>query len=136
MNKTNEVNQIIRQGVQQGSVIPKQISDGEHTFEELYDQMEVMFCSLCNLYPHISWKTTNPYDPKEEMPKDMFIAGIYTPMGQATYHIHQKLWDVLHVSELPREPEHDNMSEEDAVFRIYSMSEFVNKIERERSQKK
>ena len=34
----------------------KKISDGNHTFEELYLQRMYLFSAICNCYPELSWK--------------------------------------------------------------------------------
>ena len=54
MNKTDEINNIIKENKQLGIISTKNISDGHHTFGELYKNRIILFCTLCNLLPDIS----------------------------------------------------------------------------------
>lgn len=40
------------------------LSDGNHTFNDLYNQRCVLFAALVNLFPKISWKTKKHDDGK------------------------------------------------------------------------
>ncbi len=126
---TKQLNLLIKHGRENDTLDVKQISDGRHTFGELYQQRSMLFISICNLYPHISWKSHKHFDEeKDPMYNGDFIAGIYTPLGQATFHLKNKYWDMLKVSELERAPEYDGYSEEECMLRIYSLSDLVNDI--------
>ena len=57
---------------------------------------------------------------------DMFIVGIQTPEGQATYHYHLDCWDLFDVVELDRAPEWDGHTPDQAIERIASLNNIVN----------
>ena len=56
------------------------VSDGYHTFNELYHHRAILFATLCNTYPMDSWKSKQHNDPENNpMYEGMFIVGINTP---------------------------------------------------------
>lgn len=98
------------------------ISDGYHTFKELYHHRAILFSVICNSNKDISWKSKKHNDGT--MYDDMFIVGINTSKGIATYHYHLKpYWDVFKVKELDRAPIWDGHTPADAIERIASLSE-------------
>ena len=98
---------------------PGEVSDGYHTFNELYHHRAILFAVLCNTYPTLSWKSKQHHDPDQAMYDGMFIVGINTPEGQATYHYNiDPYWDMFNVIELERAPEWDGHTPDDAIKRI------------------
>lgn len=98
---------------------PGSISDGYHTFDELYHHRAILFSVICNLYPELAWKSKQHDDPNLPMYDGMFICGIETPGGQATYHYDvEPYWDMFKVKELERAPEYDGHTPEDSINRI------------------
>ena len=96
-----------------------QISDGYHTFDELYHHRAVLFATICNTYPSIAWKSKQHDDPNFPMYDGMFIVGIKTEEGQATYHYDiDPYWDIFNVPELERAPKYDGHTPDDAIHRI------------------
>ncbi len=101
------------------SVVPEvtgDTSDGYHTFDELYEHRSVLFVALCNAYSGISWKAN--YHADGTMYDNYFIAGIRTPKGCATYHLHESYWFDLDVEEFENAPEWDGHTSEDVLKRI------------------
>ena len=95
-------------------------SDGYHTFNELYHHRAILFAVICNRYKNLCWKSLKHHDGT--MYKDMFIVGINTPKGPATYHYDtQKYWFLFDVKELPRAPEWDGHTPDEAIKRIQSL---------------
>ena len=82
-----------------------EVSDGYHTFNELYLHRYTLFAVLCNTYRSDAWKSMRHADGS--MYDDYFIAGIQTPAGMVTYHIELLHWDLFDVPELERAPEYD-----------------------------
>ena len=122
MNKTEHLNQIIKKGRENGMISTKEISDGHHTFGELYEQRSILFITICNSYSDLSWKSRKHFDEENyPMFNDDFIAGINTPLGMATFHLKRKYWDMLQVPVLERAPQYDHYSSEDVMVRIYSL---------------
>ena len=97
----------------------KQISDGYHTFDELYYHRMILFSLLLNRYPEISWKAKKHHDGTM-FGDDSFICGIETPEGQYTYHYKLDYWDNFKVKELDYAPEYDGHKPED-ITRLYSI---------------
>lgn len=99
-----------------------QISDGYHTFDELYHHRAVLTAALFNmifekgsLYP--CWKSMKHADGT--MYDGMFIVGVTTPFGNATYHYDiDPYWDMFHIPEIEFAPEFDGHTPEDAINRI------------------
>jgi hypothetical protein len=52
----------------------------------------------------------------------MFIAGINTLGGQATYHCDTPYWDTFEVMELDKAPEWDGHTPEQAIERIATLA--------------
>lgn len=97
--------------------IQGEVSDGHHTFNELYHHRAILFSVICNKYKDLSWKSKRHSDGT--MYDDMFIVGIETPEGQATYHYDIKpYWDMFDVKELEYAPEWDGHSPSEAIERI------------------
>lgn len=97
------------------------LSDGYHTFNELYHHRAILFSVICNEHPDISWKSKLHHDGT--MFDGMFIVGINTPEGQATYHYNiNPYWDMFLVRELEKAPEWDGHTSEQAIERIASLN--------------
>lgn len=96
-------------------------SDGYHTFNELYHHRAVLFSVVCNERPDIAWKSKRHHDGT--MYNGMFIVGINTPEGQATYHYDiDPYWELFHVKELEYAPEWDGHTPDEAIRRISTLT--------------
>ena len=94
------------------------ISDGFHTFGELYYHRLVLFAYICNSNKELSWKSKLHHDGT--MHPNYFIVGISTAEGMYTYHYHEKYWSMFRVKELDKAPEWDGHKPED-VDRLLSL---------------
>ena len=93
------------------------LSDGYHTFNELYHHRAILFSVICNTFKDRAWKSKKHDDGS--MFDNMFIVGIDTPEGQATYHYDIKpYWDMFQVKELPNAPKWDGHTSKEAIRRI------------------
>jgi hypothetical protein len=95
------------------------ISDTYHTFDNLYNHRTLLFATICNANPKYAWKSKKHSNPKDPMYEGMFIAGLETPIGQATYHIEQGYWRLFNIQELTTAPEWDGHGDNDAILRIF-----------------
>lgn len=95
-----------------------EISDGSHTFNELYDHRMVLFSIICNTHKQLAWKSKLHDDGT--MFDDYFIVGINTPEGQFTYHYHLDNWDKFDVTEYDHAPAWDGHEAKD-VTRLHSL---------------
>lgn len=94
------------------------ISDGSHTFEELYHHRAVLFATICNSNAKNSWKSY--YHSSGDMIKDFFIVGIDTPDGQFSYHYPISYWKMFRVEIRDLAPEWDGHRSDD-VDRLLSL---------------
>lgn len=95
-----------------------QISDGYHTFDELYYHRMVLFGVACEAHKEKAWKSWKHDDGT--MFDNYFIVGIETPEGQYTYHYHEKYWDSFDVKELEFAPKWDGHQPKD-ITRLLSL---------------
>lgn len=96
-------------------------SDGYHTFNELYHHRAVLFSVICNMIPEKAWKSK--LHDTGDMYDGMFIVGIETEHGQATYHYDiNPYWDMFKVKELERAPKWDGHTPAEAIQRIGNLA--------------
>ena len=91
------------------------LSDGYHTYNELYEHRMILFSIICN------------QNEDGTMYENYFIAGIKTPEGQYTYHYHMDHWDKFEVLELEKAPKWDGHKPSD-ITRLYSILKKDNKM--------
>ena len=92
-------------------------SDGYHTFDELYHHRAVLFSVIVENFATRAWKSKLHADGT--MYEGMFIVGIETPDGQATYHYDvEPYWNLFRCKEVDRAPEWDGHTPDQAIERI------------------
>lgn len=97
--------------------ITGETSDGYHTFNELYHHRAVLFSVIVKAFPEKAWKARKHHDGT--MYDGMFIVGIETPYGQATYHYDMEpYWDMFYCKEIECAPEWDGHTPAQAIERI------------------
>lgn len=103
------------------------ISDGFHTFQELYEHRVMLFIALCHKIVAIEeessdvaescWKSRTHSDGTSW--PGWFIAGIGEKPGkQITYHLPDSKWDLLDVKELDQAPNFDGHTSDDVLKRL------------------
>lgn len=98
-----------------------EISDGYHTFDELYHHRAILFSVICNSMSDKAWKSK--LHDTGDMYDGMFIVGIETPEGQATYHYDiEPYWDMFKVKELEKAPKWDGHTPQIAIERMEKLS--------------
>lgn len=96
-------------------------SDGYHTFNELYHHRAVLFSVIVKAFPKRAWKSRKHHDGT--MYDGMFIVGIDTPQGQATYHYDvDPYWEMFACRELDYAPEWDGHTSAEAISRIGALA--------------
>jgi hypothetical protein len=100
------------------------ISDGFHTFGELYEHRHVLFCALAHAVwvfniGH-SWKSSNHWiaGELESVWPGWFLAGIALYGQQITYHLPLTYWDLFHGRNRDTPPEHDGHTSADVIERL------------------
>lgn len=100
-----------------GSEVNGETSDGYHTFDELYHHRAVLFSVIVCDHRELAWKAKKHHDGT--MYDGMFIVGIETPKGQATYHYDiDPYWAMFDCEEREFAPEWDGHTPDDAISRI------------------
>ena len=95
-----------------------QISDGFHTFDELYYHRMILFAVICNTYKEKSSKSKLHKDGT--MYNGYFIVCVTTPEGDYSYHYDEKYWDLFDVKELDNAPKWDGHKPKD-ITRLLSL---------------
>lgn len=110
-------------------------SDGYHTFDELYHHRAVLFSVIVAMFRGRSWKSLHHHDGT--MYDGMFIVGIDTPAGPATYHYDvEPYWDMFPCRVLDRAPEWDGHTPDDAIERIGTLRDVLQaEVNEEGSEK-
>jgi len=94
-----------------------QVSDGYHTFDELYDHRCLLFLALQSAFAAIdAWKSRKHSDGSAF--EGWFIAGVFLPQGQISYHVPEKYWDLCKAPERETAPEWDGHTSADVLQRL------------------
>ena len=95
-----------------GSYNMGEVSDGYHTFDELYEHRTVLFACICKLVlPDNVWRSDLHSDGT--MYDNMFIVGINTEFGTVSYHIDNKYKGLFKfIKKLDKAPEWDGTTPE------------------------
>lgn len=105
----------------------EKMSDGYHSYKELYDQRALLFAALCHAYPNKSWRSLKHSDGTM-FEGGYFICGIETPKGQYTYHYTDDKWDLFYFCKtLEFAPEWDGHTEKDA-YRLLFLHETEQEV--------
>ena len=97
-----------------------EVSDGYHTFGELYDHRRALTAALMAERADISWKSKAHHPDDDPMFEGgYFIVGIDTPAGTITYHYKLTHWDdFAAVPEVEHAPKWDGATPADTVTRL------------------
>lgn len=97
------------------------LSDGYHTYNELYHHRAVLFSVIINQNKEIAWKSKKHHDGT--MYDGMFIVGIDTPQGQYSYHYDiDPYWNMFECKELDNAPVWDGHEPKD-IDRLLSIDD-------------
>ena len=98
------------------------LSDGYHTFNELYDHRITLFVTLCRLFARREaapvWRSRLHADGGRY--DGWFVLGLFTGKGhQITYHLPDERWSETDFAEtLDRAPEWDGHTPADVLARL------------------
>ncbi|MGA1048760.1 MAG: hypothetical protein ACO3UU_12190 [Minisyncoccia bacterium] len=125
------INQILKLVGLENFVDVGEVSDGFHTFNQLYEHRNLLFCFLLtliyreNLSKFQVWKALKHSDGTmfNSNNGDWFIAGLSDETGsrQITYHMSEsRYWSLLDIPEREFAPEYDGHSPDDVLERLVS----------------
>ena len=97
------------------------LSDGYHTFNQLYYQRMMLFAIIVRQNRDRAWKSLRHEDGELCFGGGWFIVGIDTPEGSYTYHYEDNYFSLFDCVELERGKHWDGHTEED-VTRLLSLS--------------
>jgi hypothetical protein len=98
---------------------PETLSDGFHTFAELYEHRHALACALARAIPGAAWRTRQHEEGAAPMYEGMFLLGIDLPTGPVSWHLPDGYWYLLDgVRELARAPHWDGYTPADVVGRL------------------
>ena len=102
------------------------ISDGYHTFNELYDHRVLLWICVVNFTPQ------KAYLIKEHYP-GWFLLGLETSKGQISYHCPNKYLNLIHneIKELANDTNYDGHTSNDVIKRLKIYAQEIIKFEEE-----
>jgi hypothetical protein len=123
MTSEQPINNLITNLAQKRAIDTNQISDGYHTFGELYEHRIVLWMALCRLCSELGdnvWKSKLHSDGSSF--DGWFVLGITNNLGQQmTYHLPNEYWDQCDFNVLDKSPEFDGHSSKDVLERIQNL---------------
>jgi len=96
------------------------LSDGFHTFRQLYYQRMMLFATIVKQNRDRAWKSFRHEDGELCFGGGWFIVGIDTPEGSYTYHYEDAYYGLFDCKELDRAKHWDRHTEKD-VTRLLSL---------------
>ena len=96
------------------------LSDGFHTFRQLYYQRMMLFATIVKQNKGRAWKSLRHEDGELCFGGGWFIVGIDTPEGSYTYHYEDNYFSLFDCKELERSKHWDGHTEKD-VTRLLSL---------------
>ena len=96
------------------------LSDGFHTFRQLYYQRMMLFATIVKQNKDKAWKSLRHEDGELCFGGGWFVVGIDTPEGSYTYHYENKYFDLFDCEILDYSKHWDGHTEKD-VTRLLSL---------------
>ena len=97
------------------------LSDGFHTFKQLYFQRMMLFAVIVKQNKDKAWKSLRHEDGELCFGGGWFIVGVDTPEGSYTYHYEAKYFDLFDCDILDYSKHWDGHTEKD-VMRLLSLT--------------
>lgn len=104
--KLDTINQQIKDGT---------LSDGYHTFNDLYFERMILTATIVKLIPDKCWKTRFHEDGKPCFDGGWFLVTIETPAGNYGYHYEEKYWDYFKCEEIEKAKHWDGYTDKDNI---------------------
>lgn len=125
-----QINTHIQTKKKEGLISAKNISDGYHSFGELYDHRITLYITLCRVLANSNYREDSKYPENPvwrsklhsdgTMFNDSFVLGISKDKGsQITYHLPISRWSETGFAETRiNAPEYDGHTSEDVLNRL------------------
>jgi hypothetical protein len=116
-------------GVEEVAVDPKEVTDGFHSFDDLYEHRRALTVALFKaiddeppptfVVPEV-WRSKEHHPDDSPMLRGYFVVGVTLPeLGQISYHYELAHWSDFDAFEtLPHAPKWDGHTSEDVVERL------------------
>lgn len=115
-----EINNLISAAQESEGLDTSEVSDGYHTFEELYEHRNLLFLQLARFFGEDVWKAKRNHDGSKW--EGWFILGINPRKGhQVTYHLPIKYWDQIDCETYDINPFYDGHTSKDVLERIKNL---------------
>jgi len=101
-----------------------EVSDGYHTFNELYQHRYLLFCGMAAIAyargRQYCWKSRTHWIEGEIQPvwNGWFVSGIEIGGKMITYHLPLEYWDLFNGVEREQAPPHDGHTSQDVIERL------------------
>lgn len=118
VKESDYINNLIKNNNMENADFSDKISDGSHTFNELYHHRAVLFATIVNNNKSKAGKSWLHEDGT--MFEDFFIVWVETPDGSFSYHHHKEYWYLFRVDEYSKAPKWDGHTSKD-VIRLTSL---------------
>jgi hypothetical protein len=94
-----------------------EVSDGFHSFNDLYAHRHALFIALMYCNPELSYRTRRHADGTEW--SGWFLAVMNLPNGQVSYHFPESYWDQLDgIPIVEQSPSYDGHTSQDVLDRL------------------
>ena len=96
-----------------------EVSDGYHTFGELYEHRCLLFVALMKAHPELAWRS-RLHDDGSRQP-GWWVGGLRLPSGDVSYHLPDALWPLLEgtqVQTLDQAPKWDGHTSAEVLKRL------------------
>jgi hypothetical protein len=97
-----------------------QVSDGYHTFDDLYAHRGLLLVALMQAHPNLAWRSRRHDDGTSQA--GWWLAGLRLPTGDISYHMPDALWPLLDaapVATLDRAPKWDGHDSAEVLRRLH-----------------
>lgn len=123
MSIEKDINNLIKDTKKEGILESNSISDGYHTFGELYAHRTALYVKLCKLIYETNklpvWRSV--HNDMGHMEKGWFILGVSkTHQCIITYHVPIEYWDETHFAETLDRALFDGHTSSDVLARLSS----------------
>ena len=95
------------------------VSDGYHTFNELYEHRSLLFIGLMKGNPGVSWRAIS-HEDKTNYP-GWFVGGMNLSTGTITYHLPIEWWNKVNVMQYETAPPYDGHTSDDVIERLMNL---------------